>query len=128
MKNGSSASVRAGRASTSPQASARAADSARAARFGYQPSSSAIARIRSRVSSETPGRPFSAYETAPFETPARFAMSLIVVRASLPCVSRFSPPPWAASERQRRYSRNHSRVPVRMPPLSRFLSGSGMIV
>ena len=40
MKNGSSAIVRAGRASTSPQASARAAESARAARFGYQPSSS----------------------------------------------------------------------------------------
>ena len=85
MKNGSSASVRAGRASTSPHASARAADSARAARFGYQPSSCAIARIRSRVSSETPGRPFSAYETAPFETPARSAMSRIVTRPACVC-------------------------------------------
>src|SRR3954454_2062948 len=83
MKNGSSAMVLAGRARMRPQASARAAESARAARFGYQPSSSAIARIRSRVSSDTPGRPFSAYETAPFETPARSAMSLIVVRR--PC-------------------------------------------
>ena len=80
MKNGSSAIVLAGRARISPQASAREAERARAARFGYQPSSSAIARIRSRVSSETPGRPFSAYETAPLETPARSAMSLIVVR------------------------------------------------
>ena len=83
MKNGSSASVRAGRASTSPQASARAAESARAARFGYQPSSWAIERMRSRVSSETPGRPLSAYETAPFETPARSAMSRIVTRPAL---------------------------------------------
>ena len=81
MKNGSSASVLAGRASTKPHASARAAERARAARFGYQPSSSAIERMRSRVSSETPGRPLSAYETAPFETPARSAMSLIVIRA-----------------------------------------------
>ncbi len=69
MKNGSSASVEAGRARISPQASAREAESERAARLGYQPSSSAIARIRSRVSSETPGRPLSAYETAPLETP-----------------------------------------------------------
>ena len=30
------------------------------------------------MSSETPGRPFSAYETAPFDTPARSAMSRIV--------------------------------------------------
>ena len=91
MKNGSSAIVRAGRASTSPHASARAAESARAARFGYQPSSFAIARIRSRVSSETPGRPLSAYETAPFDTPARSAMSLIVTPAAsvaLPLVAR----------------------------------------
>ena len=60
MKNGSSASMRAGRAITSPQASARAADSERAARFGYQPSSSAIARMRARVPAETPGCPFRA--------------------------------------------------------------------
>ena len=78
MKNGSSASVRAGRARTRPHASTRAADSARAARFGYQPSSSAIETIRSRVASETPGCPLRAYETAPFETPARSAMSRIV--------------------------------------------------
>ena len=69
MKNGSSAIVVAGRASTSPSASAREAESARAARFGYHPSSFAIVRMRSRVSSETPGRPLSAYETAPFDTP-----------------------------------------------------------
>ncbi|GLP69752.1 hypothetical protein TUSST3_63730 [Streptomyces sp. TUS-ST3] len=35
-------------------------------------------RTRSRVSSETPGRPFSAKETALWETPARRAMSFIV--------------------------------------------------
>ena len=79
MKNGSSAIVAAGRARMRPQASAREAERARAARFGYQPSSSAMARIRSRVSSETPGRPLSAYDTAPLDTPARSAMSLIVV-------------------------------------------------
>ena len=60
MKKGSSAIVVAGRARTSPKASARAADSARAARFGYQPSSRAMATMRSRVASETPGRPLSA--------------------------------------------------------------------
>ena len=78
MKKGSSAIVAAGRARTRPNASARAAESARAARFGYQPSSRAIVTMRSLVSSETPGRPLSAYETAPFDTPAREAMSLIV--------------------------------------------------
>src|SRR4029450_14081745 len=62
----------------------RATERARAALFGYHPSSPAIARIRSLVVSETPGRPFRAYETAPFETPARAAMSLIVtLRAPL---------------------------------------------
>ena len=45
MKNGSSAIVVAGRARTSPHASAREAERARAARFGYHPSSSAMARI-----------------------------------------------------------------------------------
>ena len=84
MKNGSRASAFAGRANTRPHASARSTDRARAARFGYQPSSPAIARIRSLVVSETPGRPFRAYETAPFEIPARAAMSLIVtLRAPL---------------------------------------------
>ena len=78
MKKGSNAMVVAGRARTRPNASARAAESARAARFGYQPSSRAIVTMRSLVSSETPGRSFSAYETAPFDTPAREAMSLIV--------------------------------------------------
>ena len=55
MKNGSSAIVLAGRASTSPHASARSTERARAARLGYQPSSRAISRIRSLVPSETPG-------------------------------------------------------------------------
>ena len=88
MKNGSSAIVVAGRARTSPNASARAAESARAARFGYQPSSRAMETIRSRVSSETPGRPFSAYETAPFDTPAWNAMSLIVTLRIRLCARR----------------------------------------
>src|SRR5665811_1034806 len=78
MKKGSRANILAGRASISPQAPALAAESARAARFGDQPSSFTIARMRFLVSSETPGRSFRASETAPFDTPARFAMSLIV--------------------------------------------------
>ena len=90
MKNGSSARIRDGRAITRPHACAREAESERAARFGYQPSSSAIASMRSRVASETPGCPFSAYETAPFETPARSAMSAIVARRPRPSVSRSS--------------------------------------
>ena len=77
-KNASTASVRGGRESTSPHAFARDAESERAALFGRQPSSSAISRMRFRVSSDSPGRPFRAYETAPFDTPARRAMSLIV--------------------------------------------------
>jgi hypothetical protein len=60
MKNGSRPRSRDGRAKTRPHASARAAESARAARFGYQPISSAIPRIRARVTSESPGRPLSA--------------------------------------------------------------------
>ena len=54
--------------------------SIRAVRLGAHPSSWATSRILCRVSSETPGRPFSAYETAPLETPARRAMSLMVTR------------------------------------------------
>jgi len=57
---------------------ARDAESERAALFGRQPSSSAIRRMRSRVESARPGRSLSAYDTAPFETPASRAMSLIV--------------------------------------------------
>ena len=45
-----------------------------------QPSSSAAARIRSRVASPTPGRPFMANETAAADTPARAATSSIVGR------------------------------------------------
>src|SRR5450756_1650928 len=78
MKNGSTASVLAGLARASPQALARAAERDRAAWFGYQPSSSATVRMRSRVASDTPGRSFSAYETALLETLVRSAISLIV--------------------------------------------------
>ena len=69
-KNGSARSVSGGRAITSPTASARETDSARARELGVQPSSRATARIRSRVSAATPGRLLNANETAPFETPA----------------------------------------------------------
>ncbi|GHH17708.1 hypothetical protein GCM10018780_61460 [Streptomyces lanatus] len=70
----------AGRASTKPTVAAPSPDSARAAVLGRQPSSSATCRTRSRVSSETPGRPFNAKETALWETPACRAMSFIVGR------------------------------------------------
>src|ERR1022692_4337182 len=65
---------------TSPHAPALAADSARAALLGYQPSSSATARMRRRVASASPGRLFSAKDTAPLETPARRAISAMVTR------------------------------------------------
>ena len=60
MKNGSTPSVSAGRAMTRPTVCARAPDSDRAARLGRHPISSAISRMRRRVSAETPGRPLSA--------------------------------------------------------------------
>ncbi len=81
-KNGSMPSVRAGRAMTRPIESARDWPSARAALCGRHCICSAIARIRARVCSLTPGRPFSANETAPLETPARSAMSAIVGRTT----------------------------------------------
>jgi hypothetical protein len=59
-KKGSEANVRAGLAKASPQAPARDADNARAARLGCHPISSAIARMRRRVGSDTPGWPLSA--------------------------------------------------------------------
>lgn len=79
-KNESTPSVSAGRASTKPTVAAPSPDRARAAVLGRQPSSSATRRTRSRVSSETPGRPFKAKETALCETPACRAMSFIVGR------------------------------------------------
>jgi hypothetical protein len=51
---------------------------ARAVVLGRQSRSSATARIRARVADDTPALPFSAYETADFETPAIFAISVIV--------------------------------------------------
>ena len=50
---------------------------ARAAGEGSHRSSRAMARIRSRVASETPGRPLTARETAAEVTPARRAMSAL---------------------------------------------------
>src|SRR4029450_4808266 len=72
--------IRAGRLKVSPTAFALALDSARAALLGLKPISRAIATIRCRVASDTPGWPLRAYETAPLETPARWAMSAIVGR------------------------------------------------
>jgi hypothetical protein len=60
MKNGSTPRVFAGLASTSPNAPAREPDSARAAVFGCQPSSSATRSTRCRVGSDTPGWPLRA--------------------------------------------------------------------
>ena len=53
-------------------------DNACAVALRTNPSSSAARRMRSRVSGETPGRPFNAKDTAPLETPARAATSEIV--------------------------------------------------
>lgn len=79
-KNDSVPRVRAGRFSTNPMEPAFAPPSARAAVCGCQSSSRAISRTRRRVSSETPGRSFNANDTALMDTPARAAMSAIVVR------------------------------------------------
>ena len=83
MKEGKNASARrisGGRAMTRPTASALETDSARARGLGAQPSDSAASRIRVRVCGEIPGLPFRANETAPFDTPAAVATSLIVGR------------------------------------------------
>ena len=82
-KNGSARSVSGGRAITRPAASARDTERARARWFGVQPSSRAVARIRSRVSAAMPGRLLNASETAPFDTPAAWATSVIVGRGTL---------------------------------------------
>ena len=83
-KNGSARSVSGRRASTSPTAKARDTDSARARELGVQPRLRAVARIRSRVSWASPGRLLSANETAPFDTPAARATSLMVGRVTRP--------------------------------------------
>src|SRR4051812_47202274 len=80
MNQGSMPRIRAGRHRVRPTARALAPERARAALLGLNPISCAIATIRCRVASETPGCPFSAYDTAPLDTPARRAMSAIVGR------------------------------------------------
>lgn len=70
MKNGSKARVSAGRARIRPHAFAREPCKALAALLGYHPTSFAMERMRSRVPTESPGRPFNARETAPRDTPA----------------------------------------------------------
>ena len=69
-KNASARRISGGRAMTRPTASALDTDSARARGLGDQPSLSAASRMRRRVSGEMPGRPLSANETAPLDTPA----------------------------------------------------------
>ena len=81
-KKASARSTSGGRAMTSPTASDRETESARALEFGVQPRLSAASRIRCRVSAEMPGRPLSANETAPFDTPAAEATSVIVGRGT----------------------------------------------
>ena len=78
MKNGSAPSTSGSRAITRPIACSRRPPSERAEALGSQPSSSATPRIRSRVSSATPGRPLSANDTAAVDTPAWRATSTIV--------------------------------------------------
>ncbi len=79
-KNASARRISGGRAMTRPTASALDTDSARARGLGDQPRFSAVSRMRLRVSGEMPGRPFRAKETAPLDTPAACATSLIVGR------------------------------------------------
>ena len=79
MKNGSTPRNRAGLDRTMPTAATGRPVSARAATFGYQPSSSAIFVMRSRVSGDTPVRPLRASDTALVDTPAKRAMSAMVV-------------------------------------------------
>jgi hypothetical protein len=80
MKYGSMPSSRAGLSMTSPKAPARPSDRARAALLGWNPTSAAMARIRSRVAADTPGWLLRANDTAAFVTPARLATSAIVGR------------------------------------------------
>src|SRR5215211_8575318 len=63
---------------TSPTANARDRDSALALVLGCHSRSRAAARIRSRVWGASPGRSLSANDTAPLDTPARRATSMIV--------------------------------------------------
>ncbi len=82
-KNASARKISGGRATTRPTASALDTESARARGLGVQPSCSATSRIRCRVCGATPGRSFRAKETAPLDTPAALATSLIVGRGIL---------------------------------------------
>lgn len=81
-KNGSAPKVAGGRAMTSPTASDLDTDKARARELGVHPISRATLRIRSRVSGATPGLLLRAKDTAPFDTPAARATSLIVSRVT----------------------------------------------
>ena len=64
----------------SPIANARDSESALPRALGRQSSAFATSTMRRRVASLTPGRPLSATETAPLETPAWRATSAIVGR------------------------------------------------
>ena len=67
--------------STRPIDRVLASDNALAALFGFHPIVSATRNTFSRVSLETPGLSFSAYETALLETPAARATSEMVTLA-----------------------------------------------
>ena len=83
-KNASARKISGGRATTRPTASALETDSARARGLGVQPSSRGDLEDPLRGSpARGPGRSFSAKETAPFDTPAALATSLIVGRGIL---------------------------------------------
>ena len=79
-KNGSAAITSGLRPITRPSANERSTLSDLARTLGRQPSSSATARMRSRVSALTPGRSLSAKETRPLLTPACAATSAMVGR------------------------------------------------
>lgn len=77
-KNGSIASWRGSRASSTPTAKARDLSIALAWMLGRHLRVSATCLTRRRVSSLTPGLSLSASDTAPFDTPASLATSAIV--------------------------------------------------
>ncbi len=91
MYQGSSPSTRAGLHTARPTTSTREPASVRAVRFGAQPSSRAARKIRSRVASDRPGLWLKASDTAPLDTPARAATSLMVTRGAGVAVIGWAP-------------------------------------
>ena len=122
MKNGSSASVLAGRARTSPQRRPGHADSGAAARFGYQPSSAAIARIAPRVSLRDAGPAVQRVGDGAFRDARRCAMSAIVtLRAESECASDTA---ISLLDRRPLLERTISQEARAMPPAASACKGS----